>query len=187
MRHRRDPHRQCIGCRKVQPKKELLRLVLQPAGKIVFDQKQKMEGRGVYLCPEQRCFTLAYKNSRWRKHFLNKEGLLDVFHGICETMNNSIEYYFALGKKMNCLKNSNQEDNTLLPEDIVVVNSEISKEQKIEMYTAAQEKRTVIFTIPGKCMKDAASVTVKHRFPLILHVKRDLRIYERLSSKGLVL
>ena len=187
MRHRTDPHRQCIGCRNVQPKKELLRLVLLPAGKTAFDQNQTKGGRGIYLCPEQKCFSLAYKNSRWRKYFFNKEDLLDLFNGINKTLNNSIDYYLSLGIKMKCLKETNQDVDNLQPEDIVIVKKGISQEQKISMDTASHDKGPVVFTIPGNCMKDATSVTIKHRFPMISHLMRDLRIYERLSSKGLVL
>ena len=187
MRHKRDPHRQCIGCRKVRQKKELLRLVFHPAGKVSFDPRQTSLGRGFYLCPEKKCFSLAYKNSRWRKFFLGDDGPTDLFLTICATVRSSIEQNVALGKKMNCVKNTDDELDTLDAEDIVIMNSDISNEQKIGLYTAAQEKGTAVFSMPGDCMNGVAYVTVKHRFPLISHIKRALRVYERLSSKGLVL
>jgi len=187
VRHKKEPHRQCIGCRKVQPKKELLRLVLLPAGKIVFDPQQTKDGRGMYLCPDQRCFSLAYKNSRWKKYLLENKDLQDFFHGIHETMSSSIEYYFALGIKMKYLEYTNDDPGTLQREDVIVINSGVSKEQKNRMYAAVQEKGTEIVTIPGNCMNDAPCVTVKNRFPMISRFTRDLRIFERLSSKGLVL
>jgi len=187
VRHRRDPHRQCVGCRKVLAKKELLRLVLQPAGKVSFDPRQTSLGRGFYLCPEKRCFTLAYKNSRWRKLFFSEEGPMDLFLTICETVRRSIEHSVALGRKMDCVKNTDREFDILEPEDIVMVNSGISNGQKIRLYSAAQEKGTAVFSMPDDCTNGAACVTVKHRFPFISHIKRELRVYERLCSKGLVL
>lgn len=54
--------RQCIACRYNHPKSALLRVIKTPDGKIYFDQKQRMNGRGVYLCREKRCISQAQKN-----------------------------------------------------------------------------------------------------------------------------
>jgi len=49
----------CVACRRVRPKRELVRLVRTEAGVIEVDLTGKMNGRGAYLCPEEPCWTLA--------------------------------------------------------------------------------------------------------------------------------
>ena len=45
------PQRQCLGCREMKPKKELIRVVRSPAGEISLDFRGKAPGRGAYVCP----------------------------------------------------------------------------------------------------------------------------------------
>ena len=45
------PMRQCVGCREMKPKKELIRVVRSPEGQVSLDFKGKLPGRGAYLCP----------------------------------------------------------------------------------------------------------------------------------------
>ena len=40
------PMRQCLGCREMKPKKELIRVVRSPEGEISLDFKGKASGRG---------------------------------------------------------------------------------------------------------------------------------------------
>ncbi len=44
----KTPLRMCIVCRKLKPKQELIRLV-KVGDKVVVDEKQKMQGRGVWI------------------------------------------------------------------------------------------------------------------------------------------
>ena len=44
------PIRTCVICRKKKNKEELIRLVLDKDNRIVIDELQKKEGRGIYLC-----------------------------------------------------------------------------------------------------------------------------------------
>ena len=55
------PMRQCLGCREMKPKKELLRVVRSPEGEISLDFKGKASGRGAYVCPDPRCLKKAIK------------------------------------------------------------------------------------------------------------------------------
>ena len=55
------PLRQCIGCREMKPKKELIRVVRSPDGEISLDFKGKASGRGAYLCPEPACLKKAVR------------------------------------------------------------------------------------------------------------------------------
>ena len=55
------PMRQCLGCREMKPKKELIRVVRSPEGEISLDFKGKSSGRGAYVCPDPRCLKKAIK------------------------------------------------------------------------------------------------------------------------------
>ena len=61
MKTRKIPMRRCIGCMESKPKKELLRIVLTPAGKVIPDPGGRANGRGAYLCPDPACLTAAKK------------------------------------------------------------------------------------------------------------------------------
>lgn len=55
------PMRQCLGCREMKPKRELVRVVRTPEGEIHIDPKGKMSGRGAYLCHSAQCLQRAVK------------------------------------------------------------------------------------------------------------------------------
>ena len=55
------PMRQCLGCREMKPKKELIRVVRSPEGQIDLDFKGKANGRGAYICPNSQCLAKAVK------------------------------------------------------------------------------------------------------------------------------
>ena len=55
------PMRQCVGCREMRPKRELVRVVKSPEGEISLDFKGKASGRGAYVCPDPRCLKKAIK------------------------------------------------------------------------------------------------------------------------------
>ena len=56
------PMRQCVGCREMKPKKELIRVVRSPEGQVSLDFKGKLPGRGAYLCPDPACLARAKKS-----------------------------------------------------------------------------------------------------------------------------
>ena len=55
------PMRQCLGCREMHPKKELIRIVRSPEGEVSLDSKGKASGRGAYICPKEACLKRAVK------------------------------------------------------------------------------------------------------------------------------
>ena len=61
------PMRQCLGCREMKPKPELLRVVRSPEGEISLDTRGKKPGRGAYICPNSECLRRAVKSRalRW--------------------------------------------------------------------------------------------------------------------------
>ncbi len=56
------PMRQCVGCREMKPKRELIRVVRAPQGTISLDFKGKAPGRGAYVCPDPECLKRARKS-----------------------------------------------------------------------------------------------------------------------------
>lgn len=56
------PMRQCMGCREMKSKKELLRILRTVDGEIVLDATGRKNGRGAYLCRNQECLKKAMKN-----------------------------------------------------------------------------------------------------------------------------
>ena len=56
------PMRQCLGCREMKPKAELIRVVRSPVGEIALDFKGKASGRGAYVCKDGACLKKARKS-----------------------------------------------------------------------------------------------------------------------------
>lgn len=63
------PMRQCLGCREMKPKRELIRVVRQPDGGISLDFRGKAQGRGAYLCPDAQCLKKAVRSRALEKAF----------------------------------------------------------------------------------------------------------------------
>lgn len=63
------PMRQCLGCREMKPKRELIRAVKSPDGEVNMDFKGKMPGRGAYLCPNGECLKKAMKSKALERAF----------------------------------------------------------------------------------------------------------------------
>lgn len=55
------PVRQCIGCREMKPKNELVRIIRTPEQEICLDKTGKKNGRGAYICQNKACFDKAVK------------------------------------------------------------------------------------------------------------------------------
>ncbi|MGI5962997.1 MAG: RNase P modulator RnpM [Lawsonibacter sp.] len=63
------PMRQCVGCREMKPKKELIRVVRSPEGEVSLDFKGKLPGRGAYVCPNPNCLAKARKSKALERAF----------------------------------------------------------------------------------------------------------------------
>jgi predicted RNA-binding protein YlxR (DUF448 family) len=67
------PQRTCIGCREVEAKRELMRIVRTPEGRVIADPTGKKAGRGAYLHREHECWQ-AVLSARGRiEHALNMD------------------------------------------------------------------------------------------------------------------
>lgn len=63
------PLRQCLGCREMKPKRDLIRVVRSPEGEISLDFHGKKPGRGAYLCPDAECLRRARKSRALERAF----------------------------------------------------------------------------------------------------------------------
>ena len=63
------PLRQCLGCREMKPKKELLRVARSPEGDVSLDFRGKAPGRGAYVCHDMACLQKAIKSRALERAF----------------------------------------------------------------------------------------------------------------------
>ena len=66
---RKIPQRQCLGCREMKNKKDLIRAVRSPEGEISLDFRGKKPGRGAYVCPNSACLAKARKSRALERAF----------------------------------------------------------------------------------------------------------------------
>ena len=52
------PMRTCVVCGETYPKRELVRIVRTPEGRVEIDPRGKKPGRGAYLCHKPECWDL---------------------------------------------------------------------------------------------------------------------------------
>lgn len=63
-RHPRHvPQRTCVGCRTVEGKRALVRVVRTPEGRVEVDPTGKRSGRGAYVHAQRSCWEAALKGS----------------------------------------------------------------------------------------------------------------------------
>lgn len=63
------PMRQCLGCREMKPKRELIRVVRSPEEEISLDFRGKKPGRGAYVCPNPECLKRIRKGRALERAF----------------------------------------------------------------------------------------------------------------------
>jgi uncharacterized protein len=63
------PRRTCIVCRRVRPKRDLVRLARRADGRVVVDRPATMPGRGAYVCNGLECTAGLAKTARVNQAF----------------------------------------------------------------------------------------------------------------------
>jgi uncharacterized protein len=58
-----SPERTCVGCRRVEPKRDLVRVVRDPGGHIAIDLAGSAPGRGAYVHRELGCIEAAMRTT----------------------------------------------------------------------------------------------------------------------------
>ena len=69
LKPKKIPQRQCVGCREMKDKRELIRVVKSPEGEISLDFRGKKPGRGAYVCPSAECLKKARKSRALERAF----------------------------------------------------------------------------------------------------------------------
>ena len=62
MTNKKVPMCQCVGCREMKAKRELIRVIKTSDNQVLVDATGKKNGRGAYLCPRRECLEKAVKN-----------------------------------------------------------------------------------------------------------------------------
>ena len=62
-----EPERQCVACRKMFKKSELIRIVRTPEGTAEIDSDGRKQGRGAYLCNDKKCIEKALRKGMLAK------------------------------------------------------------------------------------------------------------------------
>ena len=58
------PRRTCVGCRRTSAKRDFVRVVRLPEGRVEVDLTGKKSGRGAYLCSDPACWEATLKRDR---------------------------------------------------------------------------------------------------------------------------
>jgi len=67
MKVKKIPQRMCVGCKEMQNKKSLIRIVKTPEEVVLIDPTGKRAGRGAYICPRAECLQMAIKSKGLEK------------------------------------------------------------------------------------------------------------------------
>lgn len=63
------PLRMCVVCKKILPKKEMLRIVKNKEGDVFIDYTNKANGRGAYICDSPECIEKCVNKKLLNKSF----------------------------------------------------------------------------------------------------------------------
>ena len=63
------PIRQCVGCKEMHSKREMMRVLRTAENEIVLDTTGKKNGRGAYLCMREECLKSARNNKGLERSF----------------------------------------------------------------------------------------------------------------------
>ena len=69
MKNKKIPMRQCVGCKEMKSKREMMRVLKTAEGPIVIDTTGRKNGRGAYLCMTKECLVKARKNKGLERSF----------------------------------------------------------------------------------------------------------------------
>jgi predicted RNA-binding protein YlxR (DUF448 family) len=66
------PTRSCVGCRATDEQAKLVRLVLDPSGRVKVDRKRQLAGRGGYVHDQRSCVERAVQAGGLARSFRRK-------------------------------------------------------------------------------------------------------------------
>lgn len=63
------PLRQCLGCREMIAKQDMIRIIKSPEGTFSLDDTGRKNGRGAYVCRSGECLQKAIKSKGLERSF----------------------------------------------------------------------------------------------------------------------
>ena len=66
---KKQPQRTCMGCNEIKDNNLLIRFVKIQNGDISIDRTGKKEGRGAYICDDEKCLEKLIKSKRLERIF----------------------------------------------------------------------------------------------------------------------
>ena len=82
MKQKKLPLRQCVACREMKSKSELIRIVKLPeSNEFVLDHTGKLNGRGAYICNNEDCINLVIK-----KKLINRSYKTNISNEVYENL-----------------------------------------------------------------------------------------------------
>lgn len=78
--------RTCIACRQTKDKKELFRIAKKNNNEVVICTSGKEEGRGAYICKDEKCINKAQKTKG-----LNRAFKCEIYPSIYEELKSKIQ------------------------------------------------------------------------------------------------
>jgi predicted RNA-binding protein YlxR (DUF448 family)/ribosomal protein L7Ae-like RNA K-turn-binding protein len=92
------PERTCLACGTSAKKPSFLRFVTDGLGKVIYDRKGSLPGRGLYLCLDENCLKAACKKNLFAKGLktnIDKQEYSLLLSSIREVV---MSYFFSLMK-----------------------------------------------------------------------------------------
>lgn len=59
-----SPQRTCVACHEVKNKREMVRIVRLPDGKVAIDPSGRLSGRGAYICSSPDCWQACLSGNK---------------------------------------------------------------------------------------------------------------------------
>jgi len=164
----------------------MLRFIKDPSAGVVFDREGRIQGRGFYLCPNERCFSEAYRNRRIRNAYFGKQELMDeLIQEVREDLVRLIKRDLVRCKKMGHLKDGRYTDRTIREGDLVVFCGDNPPEEKVSTHTAAPAGEAGYYHLPaGNSGCSSQRMIVSVECPIFSRLAMNLQKYGMLSSKG---
>lgn len=69
MAGKKIPMRQCVGCRELKEKRDMIRILRTPEGEFTADLTGRKNGRGAYICRSQECLQKAMRTKGLERSF----------------------------------------------------------------------------------------------------------------------
>ena len=64
-----EPERTCSVCRKKAYKSNFIKIVRNKSGEVLVEKDKKLDGRGAYVCRDEKCLKLMKKSKALNRAF----------------------------------------------------------------------------------------------------------------------